>query len=365
MTKIIGIDSANIVKLKGSAMGGISKANRVPFSAALPETKQSINRIGVWTGNAAQSHNDTLGRIVMPTTQEPTTNLRITEKDAITVNFWVKVGWTSALNSQGRYVGLLGIGSDAKAPGQTSSGYNNTFRVFYDENNNRLYFGWLNQTSGSNKYAQAFWPFHVRPNTGLGRSYWSNTNRGNVNANGFTMITLTMAGGSGTSIMHYTKAKGYWNGVDIGATWNQTTSNGDPLLTTTDPRGMSFLGLAYGGSSSTTYGSGDGTLNQSSGIFPGNGSGTILGEVSIWNKVLSSAEVTALWNGGSGGSISKTTQPTDLISYWDFGSSSEGVDAGNAYVAPVWPDPSTNGNLGKAYIDGTSSTVSGGTNIIS
>ena len=49
--------------------------------------------------------------------------------------------------------------------------------------------------------------------SGLGNTYWSATNDGYVNANGFALITLTK--GTGVSMSH-TNLKGYWNSTTLG-----------------------------------------------------------------------------------------------------------------------------------------------------
>lgn len=356
MALVNGIDTTSITNCIGVGISDISKMNGVTFST--PLTNQSIFRPGKTVNTSA------VDRIIMPTTQEPTTDLRLTETDSFTINFWVKAGWTSALNSQGTYIAFFGLGSNDTTPGRSDSAYNNVFRVFYHEHFNRLYFGWLNYSSSTNIYAQAYWPMHystARTASGLGSTYWSSTNRGNVNSNGFTMITLTVAGTTSSSgVMSRTVAGGYWNGVSLGSTYDVNgAQNGDPNLTTTTPRGVSFLGLPYGSSQ------GNGTFNESAGIFPGNGTGTIMSEFSIWDKVLTQSEVTALYNNGDGGSISKTTKPTNLIAYWNFDSDSTGTENNKPFAYPVWPNPAGNSNLGKAYLDGNSVFRSGGTDVIS
>ena len=49
------------------------------------------------------------------------------------------------------------------------------------------------------------------------------------------------------------------------------------------------------------------------GDFGGNTGTTIIDEVSIWNESLSDGDITALWNNGEGGTISRYKQPTNLI----------------------------------------------------
>lgn len=351
MASVNGINTTSIANCLGITFGDIAKMSGVTLST--PLTKQAIFRPGTTSGASI------VNRVIMPTTQEPTTDLRLTEADAITVNLWVKAGWTSALNSQGGSIGLFSLGNNATTSGRTDAAYNNVLRIFYAESLNRLYVGWLNRVGSTNTYAQAYWPLHVRPNTGLGSTYWASTNRGNTNDNDFTMLTFTIAGTtSGTNIMSRANVKGYWNTTTIGDTWvSNGEQNGDPSLTTTNPRGMTILGLTYGGT---------GTLDGAGGGgYGGNGTGTIIDEVSVWDGVLSSSEITALYNSGNGGSISKDTKPSNLIAYWNFDSDSTGTEGGEPFAYPVWPDPATNSNLGKVYMSGSADTVSGGTNVIS
>ena len=348
MGLVNGINTTSIIKCNDTLIGSVVKMNNTTMSA--PLVKQAIRRDVV----SPTSPTSNVNRVVMLPSQEPTTDLRLTETTAFTVNLWVKVGWTSSVNT---VVGLLGLAGEAISSGTTYNAYNNTLRIFYTENNNRLYIGWLNQTSGSNRYAQAFWPLHVRPNTGLGSTYWSSSNRGNVNSNGYTMLTFTVAGTtSGSSIMSRANVKGYWNTTTIGDTWVANgEQSGDPNLDTTTPRGMALGGLSYS----------SGTFTQGAGSYGGNGTGILMDEVSIWNGILTSSEISALYNSGNGGSISKTSKPSNLKAYWNFDSDSTGIDSGSPFAYPVWPAPAVTGNLGKAVLSGTSAFVSGGTNIIS
>jgi hypothetical protein len=136
-------------------------------------------------------------RIISPSTEEPTTGIRLTHSYTFTVNIWLKVGWTAALNSQGRHQFLWGVSANAinSTPNDyTTNVYNNNWRLYYDEHMNRINISFLGkQSNGSNSYRQNFWWLHNTsgtPNpanvTGLGTGYWSNTNRGDVNDNDLT-----------------------------------------------------------------------------------------------------------------------------------------------------------------------------------
>jgi hypothetical protein len=299
-------------------------------------------------------------RLVMKTTEEPTTDLRMGNGSTFTINMWVKVGFTSALSSQGRYQFLFGWAGNAVHDNYYSNVYNNNFRIFYDESLNRLWIGFLaDDSSGNPKYSQNFWFFHKNsgsPNistvTGLGTTYWANTNRGDVNDNDYTMLTFTVNGGVSASQLKF-----YWNGNDVGTPYYGTSNNnGTPANDTSVARGIALLGSPYS-QHNVTYG---GTFNAKAGYLGGNGD-TYIDEVSVWDSSLSASDVEALYNDGAGGTISTTSQPEGLISYWNFDSTSQ--DTTNKTVLPIWPDPSSNSDKGKVEIDGTSGFGSGSNTI--
>ena len=300
-------------------------------------------------------------RLIMPTTEEPTTSLRMGQGSTFTVNFWVKAGWTSALNSQGRYQFMFGWGGEAITSGLLSNVYNQNFRIFYDESNNRMWIGFLAPDSGgTRRYRQNFWFFHKNsgsPNisnvTGLGTTYWSNTNRGNTNDNDFTMITFTVNGGVNSSQVTF-----YWNGANVGTPYYGTASNnGTPGNNTGIARGITLLGAPYSQNTSPYAG----TFSAKAGYLGGNGN-TYIDEVSIWDSALSSTAVADLYNEGLGGTISTSEQPEGLIAYWDFNSTSQ--NSSPKYALPIWPDPSETSNKGKMYVSG-SSDFGSGTNTVS
>ena len=300
-------------------------------------------------------------RLIMPTYEEPTTGLRLGQGSTFTVNFWVKAGWTSALNSQGRYQFMFGWGGNAISPTLLSSVYNENFRIFYDESNNRMWIGFLaHDSSGFRRYRQNFWFFHKNsgsPNissvTGLGTTYWSNTNRGDTNDNDFTMITFTVNGG-----LNSNQVKFYWNGYDVGTPYYGTANNnGTPVNDTDIARGLTFLGAPYSQNTSPYAG----TFNDKAGYLGGNGN-TYIDEVSLWDSALSATDVLALWNSGAGGTISTSEQPEGIILYYNFNSTSQ--NASPKYALPIWPDPDITSDKGKMYVSG-SSDFGSGTNTVS
>ena len=248
---------------------------------------------------------------------------------------------------------MFGWGGNAIASGLISSVYNENFRIFYDESNNRMWIGFLAlNSSGTRTYRQNFWFFHKNsgsPNisqvTGLGTTYWASTNRGNTNDNDFTMITFTVNGGVNSS-----QVKFYWNGADVGTPYYGTANNnGTPVNDTSIARGLTFLGAPYSQNTSPYAG----TFNSKAGYLGGNGN-TYIDEVSIWDSSLSSTAVADLYNEGAGGTIdAQEEQPEGLILYYNMNSNYQ--NASPKYVTPVWPS----GTSGKMYLSGSSDFGSG------
>jgi len=297
-------------------------------------------------------------RIISPSTEEPTTGIRLTHSSTFTVNIWLKVGWTAALNSQGRHQFLWGVSANAinSTPNDyTTNVYNNNWRLYYDEHLNRINISFLGkQSNGSNSYRQNFWWLHNTsgtPNpanvTGLGSNYWSNTNRGDVNDNDFSMLTITYNGSMSSS-----NVKCYWNGSNIGtAYWGSGQNSGTPVADTDQVRLQALLGTAYGPNNVLT-----GTGDQTAGYFGGNGN-TYIDQYSLWDSALSATAVANLWNEGAGGSISTTEQPSGLIVYYNMNSNYQ--TASPKSFGPVWPTSN-----GEFYISG-SSDFGSGTNTVS
>ncbi len=293
-----------------------------------------------------------VNRIISPSTQEPTTGIRLTHSSTFTVSFWLKAGWTTALSSQGRHQFMWGVSANAKntTPNNYSTNvYNNNWRIFYDEQMNRLNVSFLGKTStGANAYTQNFWWLHktgtgnAAIQTGLGSSYWSNTNRGDVNDNDFSMLTITYNGS-----MSSTNLKCYWNGNNIGTPYYTSGQNsGTPVADTDQVRLQALLGTAYGPNGTLT-GDGDATA----GYFGGNGN-TYIDQYSLWDSALSATAVSNLYNEGAGGSISTEEQPEGLIVYYNMNSNYQ--TSSPKSFSPVWPTSN-----GEFYISGSSDFGSG------
>jgi len=288
VNKIIGSLATAINKVSGSAISGISKI--IGATISLFSNTKSLSH-GIVNGTDAVYAASTAS------------DFQLIQTDAWSVSFWIKVGWTSSFNST-----IHLIASDSGGV------QDNMWRVRYNESTNRLYIGWR---SASNERSNNFWYFH---HTGTGEAaevsglgtcgtscYWSSSNTGYVNANGFTLITLT----KGTTITATAaNVTAYWNGQDLGDPFYASGSNnGTPDMDASAARNFAI------GNNSWTYAS------QS-----GNGVPTLYDEVSLWDKELSAAEVLEIWNGtdsigaddGSPTNLQTSSMASSLIGYWRF-----------------------------------------------
>ena len=285
VNKIIGSLATAINKVSGSAISGLSKI--IGATISLFSNTKSLSH-GIVNGTDAVYAASTAS------------DFQVIQSDAWSVSFWIKVGWTSSFNSTIHF-----IASNGPAGVQ-----DNMWRVRYNETNNRLYIGWR---SASNERSNNFWYFHhtgageAALQTGLGSTYWSSSNTGYVNANGFTNITLT----KGTAITATAaNVTAYWNGQNIGDAFYVSGSNNG----TADMDAAVARNFAIGNNSWTYAG-------QS-----GNGVPTLYDEVALWDKELSSAEVLEIWGGagvlgettGAPTNLQTSSMSSSLIGYWRF-----------------------------------------------
>jgi len=278
-----------ISRISGSAISGIAKIAGAVVS--LFSNTQSLSHGVTNTTDAVEA-------------TSTSSDFQFIQSEAWSISFWIKPGWTSALNTSFHL-----IASDG------GSVHNNMWRVWYNESQNRLYMGFR---SASNQKSNNFWCFHdscqglngMNANTasGLGNTYWSATNDGYVNANGFALITLTK--GTGVS-MSQTNLKGYWNSTTLGTGYYTNGNNtGTIAMNASETRNFAI------GNNSWNLGNGQG----------GNGVPTLFDEVSLWDKELTATEVAEIWNGtnsvgatdGSPINLQTSTMASNLVGYWRF-----------------------------------------------
>ena len=293
INKITGNLATAINKVSGSAISGIAKVIGQVVSLFV-DTKCASKSVTTGTANAVYI-TDSDGEYTYD------------QADAFTVSFWIKPGWTSSLNTNIHLFASSNVG----AGGANAD----TFRLYYHESNNRLYVEWR---SGSSDKCQNFWLFHS--NTGVYAdayaaaglcpggtpcsTYWSNTNRGNVGDNNFTLITLTRGT---TNTGAASNAKLYWNATYCGVGfYSSANGQSDGNNTGTPAMGNGDKQIAMG--------------SQSWNLFQkcGNINDTEYDGVSIWDRVLTAAEVSEIYNGGTPMNLENHSAASDLKGFWNF-----------------------------------------------
>ena len=284
VNKIIGALTSSINKVLGVSLGGLANI----IGEALFSNTKSL------------SHGTTSGTDYA-TAASTASDFQVDQADAWSISFWIKVGWTSSLNSSTHLIASSEAGS--------SSAQDEMWRVYYNESNNRLYFGWR---SASNQRSNNFIYFHNTGGgqasiiSGLGTAYWSSTNRGYTNANDFTLITLTKGTGTFATNSNWTA---YWNSKSLGTPfYTSGNNNGTPNLDDSVARKFAIGNKSW-----------DNTNNM-------NGVATLYDEVSLWNKELSQPEVAEIWGGtdaigeddGAPVNLQGTTMAANLIGWWRF-----------------------------------------------
>jgi hypothetical protein len=220
---------------------------------------------------------------------------------AYTISFWIKPGWSANLNTNIHLFSSTTVGSTSSTA--------NMIRIYYHESHNRLYFQYK---SGSTNKTN-FYLFHSNSGNhaaayaaaGLGASYWSAANRGNVGDNDFTMITVAK---STTNSAGASYAKVYWNGTWLGNGHYGAngTGTGTPILTSDDRQ------IALGSNTWTYTKSGDSTETQ-------------FNDLTIWNKQLSATEISELYNSGTRLDATGHSAASNLQLYYKF--ENDGTDS--------------------------------------
>jgi hypothetical protein len=244
------------------------------------------------------------------------------QADAVTISFWVKVGWNSSLNTN---IHLFSSTDDG-----SGSVNNDTYRIYYHETYNRMYIEWR---SGSSNKCQNFWLFH--DNTGVYAAayaaaglcpggtpcstYWNSSNRGNVGDDDYTLITFTR---STTNTGCYSNLKLYWNATDCGEGY-YSVANGKSCGNDT-PSSPSMGNL----DKQIAVGSNSWNFSKC-----GNDSDTEYDGVSIWNVALSGSEVTEIYNNGTPMNLENHSRAANLVGFWNYeGNGNNTVSGGPAFT---------------------------------
>lgn len=385
-------------------MVGLKKSDSSRWT---PYVKENIGDTGVRrfspkdTGDLSFStgfSNNILHSIYYSPFDEPSLDMRSIKWDSpFTVNFWFKMGAVPKTQyGNGQFVELLSlIGNNAieHSYDQNFNKYNMEFSLKYSTTSGLSRLEYVIATSPSSfyfnhwdikdglpnhfKWAETGQSF-VDPYVAAGFPYsnpaaehkWSTWDSLNSpgNEKGYVMITFVYHGDVSTC-----NADLYFNGNWMGysqkydgkdhsgnnlgyganpnifnsGTWPTNQSIDDYAWDVNVPRGLSVLGRGWGTPHNNEA---NNTFLTGAGYQESYGNSQ-MDDLSFWGKALNQGEINNLWNNGNGNSISKTTQPSDLITYYDFDESR----LVNNYITPVWPNT---GN-GKMYINGRSRLVTG------
>ena len=236
------------------------------------------------------------------------------DDDDFSVSFWIKPGWNTSLNTN------IHLFSSSNAGGGVNS---DTFRIWYDDGNNRLNVQWR---SGGSHRRFNFWTFHSNSGkyapayaaAGTGTTYWNSANRGNVGDDDYTLLTFCKGTANSAADSNIDM---YWNGTTLGTAHYTNGHNvGTPAMGNSDKQ--VFLGSA---SWSSYHKSGNNTETKYDGL-------------TMWNTKLTASHVTELWNGGTPIDATTHSAAGELKGYWEFetdGTATVGEDmtiAGNSNI---------------------------------
>ena len=287
-----------ISKVNSLALGSIAKVNSL-IKASIAKVNSLVNVLFV--DDYAVSRALAEGTPDSITMTDNRDELNFVEDEAWTISFWVKAGWDSSLNTNIHFI----IGEEAGSPAYQLS---DMIKMMYNESNNRLYFQYGNKTTSSNaKSKQVFWLFHSNSGAyatayaaaGLGTTYWAAANRGNVGDNDFTMITMTKAAADDAGSI-----TAYWNASTLGT---PTTVKNETLAVGMDATGDRLWSLGSNGIH---------TGNDQK--KTGNSTATVYNDLTIWDKELSSGEVSELYNSGTRLDATSHSGVGALVGYWKF-----------------------------------------------
>ncbi len=278
-SKVNSVAVGDINTIITPAIGDISKIVGTTIPAAGGFSTQSLSHGVTNTTDAVHA-------------SSTASDFQFIQTDAWSISFWIKPGWTSTLNTSFHL-----IASDG------GSVHNNMWRVWYNESNNRLYFGF--RSGGSNR-SNNFWTFHANSGiyatayaaAGLGTTYWSKDNRGNTNARGFTNIVITKGTANVASRANVTA---YWNGNTLGSGYYLNGNTNGAVDMNAETARNFCIGHKAWQSEELTY-----------------AHASVYDEVGLWNSQLSADQVTEIYNSGTPLNLTGHSANDTLIGYYRF-----------------------------------------------
>lgn len=302
----------SIAQIKDVALDTISKVSDVSKTGIAKINDVTHTQEPTFEDNFAVSKSITTGETQAIFLADGNGLMNYTQNTAFTISFWVKAGWSSSLNTNIHLFSSTTTGSTNASA--------NMIRCFYNENNNRLYWEMRSSSSSTKKYN--FWLFHsssspygtAQTASGLGSSFWSNTNRGNTGDDDFTMITFAY---NGSNSFTNANIDCYWNGSNLG-------------------QGFYANGLNQGTLAMSSSTDRKITIGSNSWVFQkcGNNTETQFNDLTIWNKRLSDSEVSELYNSGTRLDATTHSAAEDLEGYYKL--ENDGTDSsGNSHPSFV------------------------------
>ena len=323
--KLGGYDDTNTASTSLTTLATTTTINTNSASVPDAETPHAMSEWYGYDHDAAPAFTDNnavaksittgSGQAIFISAEEATTAYSLTQADAFTIAFWIKVGWDNNLNTN---VHLFAM-NDGSTTGRLQQ-----LRVFYNEANNRLEF---RIGHNSNNRSLNFWPLHSHTTqTGISSgssNFWSSSNRGNVNGNDYTHLVISK--GTGTTLAASNIAA-YWNGSKLGNAFHTNGNNFGTVNMSSNARQIALGSNAH-------------TLEKC-----GNNNETKYNVLTIFDKQLSDSEVTTLYGGGSPVSADTASNIGNLVGYYNF--ESDGSESSN--------DPP---------VEGTTFSINGNSNI--
>lgn len=281
-TEIIGNSEPNL-SLRGLSGGTYGAINTNNAAADRPdgEPPHAMSEFYSYDHSASAAYsntryyqNDGTGDYINCTTSTSPFSINTTQD--LSVSIWVRN--TGSLQNQ-----LLWNFGNTNANG------NNRFMFTYSQSLNRLI---ARVRTNSVNFDRQF-PLHDNNSaTGINSSAkWKSSARGNVNSDGFCMITVTYDASQTNAANAF---KLYWNATEC--TTQSNANNGTRT-------GINATKGRIGENIHLTNSAGNATLDYD--------------EIKIYNKVLSSSEVTTLYNSGVIADSSQTVS-SGLITEWTF-----------------------------------------------
>jgi len=280
-SKITGTLATAINKVSGVAISSL--ANIIGQAIALFTNANSIAK-SITTGTAQAVY----------VADSNSMGVEWDDDDDFSISFWIKPGWNTSLNTNIHLFSSTDVGGGVNS---------DTFRIWYDDGNNRLNVQWR---SGGTQRRHNFWTFHSNSGkyapayaaAGTGTTYWNSGNRGNVGDDDYTLITFCKGTANSAADSNIDM---YWNGTTLG-TSHYTNGNhvGTPAMGNNDKQ--IFLGSASWGS-----------YHKS-----GNNTETKFDGVTMWNTKLTASDITELWNSGTPMDATTHSASAELKGYWEF-----------------------------------------------